>query len=129
MRSTNNIHAPKTNYKHGTLLNILLLISFVVTNLAPFTGTAVHKMASTVFLILCVIHTVIYRKRFNGKRIALLVAIVLAFVSGVFGMVLDHIPMISGLHTVISIGCVFFLAIHIFVFQRGLKWTERKSKV
>ena len=42
------------------VLNYLLLISFIVTNLVPLTGIAIHKMASVFFLILCFVDTIIY---------------------------------------------------------------------
>ena len=109
------------------VLNILLLISFVLTNLVPLTGVTVHKAASALFLLLCIVHTIVYRKKCSGKRIGLLTAIVLAFLSGLFGMIFDQIPVILKLHTIISICCVFFLAIHIFVFQRALRLRGRKA--
>lgn len=101
-------------------LNILLLISFIVTILAPITGIAVHKLSSILFLLLSIIHVILCRKGLNGKRAAMLGVIFLAFVSGVFGMIFDEIPMILALHKVISIGSVFFLAIHIFIFRKKI---------
>ena len=103
------------------VLNYLLLISFIITNLVPVTGVAIHKMASVFFLLLCIIHTVTYRKQMKCKRWLMLGVIVISFVSGLFGMIFDEIPVIIALHKVISIGCVFALAIHIFVFHRRLK--------
>ena len=103
------------------ILNILLLITFVITNMAPLTGIAVHKMVSVLFLLLSLIHTIIYRKKMNWKRYMVLGVIVVAFLSGIFGMVFDHIPMVSAFHTAISIVSVFFLAIHIFVYHRKMK--------
>ena len=38
------------------------------------------------------------------------------FGSGVLSLVLEELPLVLALHKVISITCVFFLAIHIFVF-------------
>lgn len=43
-------------------VNLLLALSFLATILVPLTGIMVHKMASAVFLLLCVVHMVIYRK-------------------------------------------------------------------
>ena len=103
------------------LLNIALLISFVVTIMVPLTGVHVHKLASTLFLLLNIVHTVVYRKKLGAKRWLLLAAIVISFATGLFGMILDHIPVILILHRAISIGLVFFLAIHIFVFHKKLK--------
>lgn len=106
------------------MLNYLLLISFIITNLVPITGLAVHKMASVVFLLLCIVHTVKYRKQMHWKRWVLLGIIVLSFLSGLFGMIMDEVPMILALHKVISIASIFFLAIHIFIFHRRLKKTK-----
>lgn len=103
------------------MLNYLLLISFIVTNFVPLTGIAVHKMASAIFLLLCIVHTIVYRKQLNGKRWLMLGLVVVAFLSGLFGMIFAEISLILALHKVISIGCVFALAIHIFVFHRRLR--------
>lgn len=103
------------------ILNYLLLISFIVTNLVPFTGIAIHKMASVFFLLLCVVHTIIYRRQMQWKRWILLGVIVISFVSGLFGMILDEMPIVLALHKAISIASIFFLAIHIFVFHRRMK--------
>ena len=100
------------------ILNIALLISFVVTIMVPLTGIHIHKMASVIFLLLSLIHTITYRKKLGTKRWLLLTTIIIAFASGLFGMILDHIPVVLILHRVISIALVFFLAIHIFVFHR-----------
>ena len=102
-------------------LNIALLVSFVVTLLVPLTGIHIHKMASVIFLLLSLVHTVIYRKKLGLKRWLLLGSILISFASGLFGMILDQIPMVLILHRVISIMLVFFLAIHIFVFHKKLR--------
>ncbi len=102
------------------LLNIALLISFVVTIMVPLTGIHIHKMASTIFLLLSLIHTVTYRKKLGAKRWLLLAVILISFATGLFGMILDHIPIVLILHCVISITLVFFLAIHIFVYHRKI---------
>lgn len=102
------------------ILNLGLLVSFVVTILVPLTGIHVHKMASLLFLLLSLVHTIIYRKKLGIRRYLLLAAIFLSFATGLFGMILDHIPLVLILHRSISIGLVFFLAIHIFVFHRKL---------
>lgn len=103
------------------ILNLLLLISFVVTMMVPLTGIIVHKMASVCFLLLCLVHTIMYRKKMNGKQLAVLVIIVVAFLSGIFGMIFEEIPMILALHKAVSIVSVFFLAIHIFVYHKKIK--------
>ena len=101
-------------------LNLLLLITFVLTIMVPLTGVHLHKLASTLFLALCFVHTILYRKQLNFKRYLLLALILLAFLSGLFGMILDHIPLLLILHRCISIGVVFFAAIHIFVFHKKI---------
>jgi len=101
-------------------LNIALLISFLVTIMVPLTGIHIHKLASVVFLLLSIVHTIVYRKKLGAKRWLLLVLIVVSFVTGLFGMILDQLPIILILHRCISIAVVFFLAIHIFVFHKKL---------
>ena len=99
-------------------LNIALFLSFVFTIMVPLTGVHVHKLASTLFLLLSLIHTVIYRKKLGAKRWLLLAAIIISFITGLFGMILEQFPVVLILHRTISIGLVFFLAIHIFVFHK-----------
>ena len=101
--------------KFKKTLNLLLLLSFIVTVLVPLTGVPVHKMASALFLILAIVHTIVYRKTLGTKKYLLLGVVFLAFSSGLFGMIFDQFPIILSLHKVISIASVFFLAIHIFV--------------
>lgn len=101
-------------------LNLLLLISFVITLMIPITGIHVHKMASVLFLLFCIIHTIIYRKKLKNKSWLLLAVIILSFLTGIFGMIFDQYNIILQMHKVISIGVVFFLAIHIFVFHKRL---------
>ena len=102
------------------ILNIALLFTFAATILVPLTGVHVHKLASVIFLLLSLIHTVVYRKKLGVKRWLLLGIIVISFASGLFGMILDHIPAVLISHRVISIALVFFLAIHIYVFHKKL---------
>lgn len=101
-------------------LNIALLISFLVTIMVSLTGVHIHKLASVLFLLLSIIHTIVYRKKLGTKRWLLLGLIVIAFATGPFGMILDRSPIILILHRCISIALVFFLAIHIFVFHKKL---------
>ena len=102
------------------LLNIALLISFIVTIMVPLTGVHVHKMASLLFLLLSIVHTIVYRKKLGAKRWLMLALIVISFATGLFGMILDQFPIILILHRCISIAAVFFLAIHIFIYHRKL---------
>lgn len=101
-------------------LNIALLLSFLVTIMVPLTGVQIHKLASVLFLLLSIVHTILYRKKLGAKRWLLLGLIVFSFATGLFGMILDQHPIILILHRCISIALVFFLAIHIFVFHKKL---------
>ena len=102
-------------------LNIALLISFLVTIMVPLTGIHIHKLASVLFLLLSIVHTIVYRRKLGAKRWLLLALIVISFATGLFGMILDQFPIILILHRCISIALVFFLAIHIFVFHKKLR--------
>ena len=88
--------------------------------MVPLTGVPIHKLASTLFLLLNIVHTIVYRSKLGARRWLLLAAIVISFGTGVFGMILDHLPVVLILHRAISIALVFFLAIHIFVFRKKL---------
>ena len=101
-------------------LNIALLLSFLVTIMVPLTGVQIHKLASVLFLLLSIVHTIVYRKKLGVKRLLLLALIVISFATGLFGMILDQHPIILILHRCVSIALVFFLAIHIFMFHKKL---------
>ena len=103
------------------LLNFALFISFIVTIMVPLTGVHVHKMASVLFLLLSIVHTVVYRKKLGTKRWLLLALILVSFATGLFGMIQDQFPIVLILHRCISIAVVFFLAIHIFVYHKKLR--------
>ena len=102
-------------------LNIALLISFLVTIMVPLTGVHIHKLASVLFLLLSIVHTIVYRRKLGAKRWLLLGLILISFATGLFGMILDQFPIILILHRCISIALVFFLAIHIFVFHKKFR--------
>lgn len=62
------------------------------------------------------------RDRFlNSKRLLLLGLIVIAFATGLFGMILNLFPNILMLHRCISIAVVFFLTIPIFAYHKFIK--------
>ena len=109
-------------------LNIALLVSFIVTIMVPLTGIHIHKLASVLFLLLSIVHTISYRKKLGTKRWLLLGLIVISFATGLFGMILDQFPIILILHRCISIALVFFLAIHIFVFHKKLSRIQYRSR-
>lgn len=102
------------------ILNILLLIFFTVTILAPLTGVQIHKISSTLFLLLTVTHTIVYRKKLGMKKYLMLGVVIAAFFSGLFGMIWDQYTIVLILHRLISIASVFFLAIHIFLYHKGI---------
>lgn len=102
------------------ILNIALLISFIVTVMVPLTGIHVHKMASVIFLLLSIVHTIVYRKKLDAKRWLLLGLLAISFATGLVGMILDQYSIILVLHRAISIAVVFFMAIHIFVYHKKL---------
>ena len=102
-------------------LNIALLVSFLVTILVPLTGVHIHKLASVLFLLLSIVHTIVYRKKLGTKRWLLLGLIAISFATGLFGMILNQFPIILILHRCVSIALVFFLAIHIFVFHKKFR--------
>ena len=103
------------------VLNIALLISFIVTVMVPLTGVPVHKLASVIFLLLSLVHTIVYRGKPGRKNYLLPALVVISFMTGLLGMILDQFPIILILHRCISIVLVFFLAIHIFVYHKNLK--------
>ena len=102
-------------------LNIALLVSFIVTVMEPLTGILIHKLASVLFLLLCLVHTLVHRRKLGWKQISLLGLVLLAFATGLVGMILDSYPMVLVFHRVVSIAAVFFQAIHIFVFHKNLR--------
>ena len=102
-------------------LNIALLISFLVAIMVPLTGVHIHKLAAVLFLLLSIVHTIVYHKKLGVKRWLLLGLIVISFATGLFGMILDQFSIILILHRCISIALVFFLAIHIFVFHKKFR--------
>ena len=102
------------------VLNYLLAISFVLTIMVPITGIIVHKLASTLFLVLALIHVFLYRKRLDYKYILVIVLTIVSFVLGILGLVMIEYPIVLTLHRTISIVLVCLLAIHIYRFQRML---------
>lgn len=102
----------------SNFLNILLLITFILTIMAPLTGIIIHKLAGTLFLLLCIIHTCMYSKKLDFRKYIILGIVIFCFVSGILGMIFDEIPLILAIHKAISIISVFFLAIHIFIYHK-----------
>lgn len=103
------------------VFHYLLFISFLFTILVPFTGVAIHKLSSTLFLILSFIHLIIYSNKLNIRRILLMIMILICFITGILGMIFDLIPIILNIHKGLSILLVFFLAIHIYVYHKKMR--------
>lgn len=102
------------------VLNYLLAISFVLTIMVPITGIIVHKLASTLFLVLALIHVFLYRKRLDLKYILIIVLTIVSFILGILGLIMVEYPMILILHRTVSIVLIILLAIHIYKFHRRL---------
>ena len=102
------------------VLNYLLAISFIVTILVPITGIKIHKLDSTLFLLLALIHVFLYRKKVDYKYILVIVLTIVSFVLGILGLVMIEYPIVLVLHRTISIVLIILLAIHIYKFHRRL---------
>ena len=108
--------------------NILLLLTFIAAMLEPVTGIVIHKLSAASFLLMSMIHIIIYRKEMKVKRWILFALILICFFSGLFGMIFDYFPAILVIHQVGAVVLVFFLAIHIFVFHKKICRKRRVSK-
>ena len=102
------------------VLNYLLAISIIITIMVPMTGIIVHKLASTLFLLLALIHVFLYRKRLDYKYMLIIVLTIVSFVLGILGLIMVEHPIILTLHRTISIVLIILLAIHIYKIHRRL---------
>lgn len=102
------------------VLNYSLAISFILTIMVPIMGIIVHKLASTLFLILALIHVFLYRKRLDLNYILIIVLTILSFVLGILGLIMVEHPIILILHRIVSIVLIILLAIHIYKFHRRI---------
>ena len=91
----------KQNYNNVTKL--LVKPSFIVAILVPITGIQIHKLASTLFLLLALIHVFLYRKKLDYKYVLVIVLTIVSFVLGILGLVLVEYPIVLILHRTISI--------------------------
>ena len=103
------------------ILNCLLLLTFIITVLVPVTGIRIHKLASTLFLLLCIVHTLIHRKHLHAKKWLLLLLVFSSFLTGLLGLIFEQYPIVLIFHRVISIAVVFCMAIHIFAFHKKFR--------
>lgn len=102
------------------VLNYLLAISFIVTILVPITGIIVHKLATTLFLMLALIHVFLYIKRLDLKYILIIVLTIVSFVLGILGLIMVEHPIILTFHRMVSIVLIILLAIHLYKFHKRL---------
>lgn len=102
------------------ILDYSLAISFILTIMVPITGIIVHKSASTLFLVLALIHVFLYRKRLDLNYILIIVLTILSFVLGILGLIMVKHPIILTLHRIVSIVLIILLAIHIYKFHRRI---------
>lgn len=102
------------------VLNYLLAISIIITIMVPITGIIVHKLASTLFLLLVLIHVFLYRKRLDYKYILIITLTILSFVLGILGLIMVEHPIILTLHRTVSIVLIILLTIHLYKFHKRL---------
>lgn len=102
------------------VLNYLLAISFVLTIMVPITGVKVHKLCSTLFLVLTMIHFFTYRNRLNYMYYLIITLTIVSFVLGILGLIMVEHPIILTFHRTVSIVLIILLAIHIYKFHRRL---------
>lgn len=103
------------------ILDYSLAISFILTIMVPITGIIVHKLASTLFLVLALIHVFIYRKRLDYKYILIIIILtIVSFVLGILGLIMVEHPIILTFHRTVSIVLIILLAIHLYKFHKRL---------
>lgn len=106
------------------IFHLALLISFIATLLVPITGIHIHKLASVIFLFLTIAHAIVWRKKMNTQRWLLIALVVACFFTGLFGMFLKQYPFIMTTHRVFSLAAIFFLAIHIYIYRRRIRFSR-----
>ena len=100
------------------ILNGLLLISFVLTILVPLTGILIHKLSSTLFVILCFMHLLVYRQKMNLRRWLLLGLVLVSYITGCFALIGESNQAVLILHRLMSAGVIFCMGIHIFLYHK-----------
>ncbi len=112
-------------------LNFLLILTFALTLLVPLTGVHIHKSASLLFLLLCVVHAALHWRKMDARRGVVLGLIFASFLTGVIGLIFEEIPIILALHKVMSITVVFswqFIFLYSSVrFFQGQKKTNHQG--
>lgn len=99
------------------IINIALLLSFILVFSVPITGLKIHKISSTIFLLLSIIHTLIYLKKINIKKILLLIIVLIVFISGIMSMFFD---VWINIHKFIGMISIMFIAIHLFIYHKKI---------
>ena len=103
-----------------------LTLSGLVTLMQPLTGSVVHRVAASVFLVLCVAHTIAARQKLTGAGVGLLALLLAAFATGVPALMQGG--MAGAVHGVLGILCLCAMVCHGFVRRRALKKKERNCK-
>lgn len=106
------------------LLYGALALSGLLTVLQPLTGSVVHKMAASIFLVLCVGHMIACRKKLTGAGVGLLGLLLAAFATGVPALMQGGLA--GAVHGGLGILCLCAMAAHGFARRRALKSSERK---
>lgn len=99
------------------IISIGLVMSFALIFLVPITGIAIHKISSAIFLLLSIIHTLIYIKGMNIKKLLLLIIVLIAFISGIMAMLGEFWLVV---HRTIGIISIIAIAIHLFVYHKRI---------
>lgn len=101
-------------------------ISGLVTMMQPLTGAMVHKMAASVFLLLCVGHMIACHKKLSGAGVALLMLLLAAFATGVPALIQGGTA--GAVHAVLGILCLCAIAAHAFSRRRSLQTTKERKR-
>lgn len=105
------------------ILAILFLICIV-----PFlTGMVIHKMVGCLFLIMIIVHLIIYRANMNWKKWLFFIYLLLVFILGI--MAFKNDAMIFNIaHKTTSILLIIFIVIHFYRYHRRIMYENRKGK-
>ena len=103
---------------------IAVIISPMFQNLSE-KALIIHKLFSTLLILLMIIHTLVNIKDMNTKRWALFILAILSFVTGMFAMIDSTSTWGSPLHKVVSLLFICGTACHLFVYHKKI-FSQRK---
>jgi hypothetical protein len=86
----------------------------------------IHKVLSTLLILLIIIHTFVNFKDMNAKRWALFILAILAFVTGIFAMIDSTSSWGSPTHKAVSLLFICGTACHLFVYHKKM-FNQRKA--